>query len=502
MARLRQRLHELRTAWPAINLVEIGLLILLGFALLQSSMFGFKILSYPYQVDYGEGPLLSQVGRLANFENIYTTDLAQPPYIITNYPPIYMLLQVALNWLFGPAFWYGRLLSLISMAGAGVLISLTLHKLTQDWLAALIGGLLLFSIPYVKAWAPLYRIDSLALSLSWGALYLLVRGSRDRRSLLGVALLLTAAIYTRQSYGLAAPLAAFTWLLSRQPRRQAFFLAAYVIGLGLGLFIMLNLLTGGGFYFNIITANLNTFQTPILMAYIGRVMMDLPVLISVGGLFLLSGWIRNRAWMLAGPYLLGSFGSAVTIGKIGSNVNYLLELSAGLCLVTGLVIAWLRSRRRQANTLPSKAGWQLASILLTVILATQVYWSANNDTGYDRYLNQKTELIIQNEILLGLIEQADGPVLTGEHMGLLALASRPILYQPFEMKQLSDSGIWDQTPFLNELENGKYPLILMYRPMGANVHERRWSPEMLAVITAQYRYVNNFDQTVVYEWKK
>jgi hypothetical protein len=362
--------------------------------------------------------------------------------------------------------------------------------------------MLLFAIPYVRAWAPLYRIDPLALGLSWGALYLVVRAPGDRRKLLAVAGLLTAAIFTRQSYGLATPLAAFTWLLSREPRRRALILAAYVLGFSLGLFLLLNILTQGGFFFNIITANINKFQAVILLNYIREVVLDLPVLILVGSLFLLAGWRSNRAWMLAGPYLLGAAVSALTVGKIGSNVNYLLELSAGLCLVMGLAIAWLRGRRYRAINAPSKTGWQLASISLTVILAVQVYWAANNDTGYGRYLVYKTGLRAQNEVLLDLIEGTSGLVVTGEHMGLLALSGRMIPYQPFEMKQLSDSAVWDQTPFLAELEGGKYPLILIYRPLGNNVHERRWTPEMLALISAHYRSVNNFDQTVVYEWKK
>lgn len=72
MIHLRQRFQALHTSWPAINLVEIGLLALLGYALFQFSGFGYQIISFPYPVDYGEGPLLSQVERLASFENIYT----------------------------------------------------------------------------------------------------------------------------------------------------------------------------------------------------------------------------------------------------------------------------------------------------------------------------------------------------------------------------------------------------------------------------------------------
>ncbi len=502
MNQLRRRMQTLATSRPVISLADIVLLGLLAYALFQFFAFGYQVIRYPYQVDYGEGPLLSQVGRLAQFENIYTTDLSHTPYTITNYPPVYMLLQIPFNGLFGPAFWYGRLISLFGMLAAALFLGLALYNLTQDPLAALSGGLLLLAIPYARAWAPLFRIDPLALGLSWAALYLLVRGKGERRNLLWVAILLTAAIYTRQSYGLAAPLAAFAWLLSQQPRRRALTLAAYVGGIGLGLFILLNLLTGGGFYFNIVIANINKFQLPTLLNYLRRVLADLPVLLMLGGVFLLAGWNRMRGWSLAAPYLLGAVVSAVTIGKIGSNVNYLLELSAALCLAAGLVFAWLRQKGRTAGSKASKTAWQLAATGLAVILALQVFWAANNHGGYEDYLRQKTTLQTQNEVLLGLIEQSTGPVLTGEHMGLLALTGRPIYYQPFEMKQLSDSGVWDQSPFLTELESGQYPLILMYRPVGNNVHERRWTPEMLALIAAHYRYVNNFDQTIVYEYRK
>src|SRR5579862_2959962 len=48
-------------------------------------------LNDPYTLNYGEGPLLDQAVRLAHGENIYQPDLSQPPYTITNYPPLYVL---------------------------------------------------------------------------------------------------------------------------------------------------------------------------------------------------------------------------------------------------------------------------------------------------------------------------------------------------------------------------------------------------------------------------
>jgi hypothetical protein len=48
-----------------------------------------SVVNFRYPIDYGEGPLLDQVSRLAAFQNLYQTDITIPPYTITNYPPVY-----------------------------------------------------------------------------------------------------------------------------------------------------------------------------------------------------------------------------------------------------------------------------------------------------------------------------------------------------------------------------------------------------------------------------
>src|SRR5690606_8441902 len=105
---------------------------------------------------------------------------------------------------FGPAYWYGRLISWGSMLLASAALTLLLYRFSRDRLAALSGGLLLLTIPYASVWAPLARIDALALGLSLTGLAVLVGWPERRWSLPVGALLLTAAVYSRQSYGLAA----------------------------------------------------------------------------------------------------------------------------------------------------------------------------------------------------------------------------------------------------------------------------------------------------------
>lgn len=48
-------------------------------------------IQYPYQIDYGEGYLLNQAKIFSEGNWIYK-DIDEPPFLISNYPPVYPLL--------------------------------------------------------------------------------------------------------------------------------------------------------------------------------------------------------------------------------------------------------------------------------------------------------------------------------------------------------------------------------------------------------------------------
>src|SRR6185503_18164271 len=219
---------------------------------------GYQVLAIPnrYSLDYGEAPLVDQAMRLASGQNIYYVDISKPPYTISNYPPLYVTVLAGSVKLFGPSqtFQAGRLISALSTWITSICLAYLIYTLTRDRFAAAGAAATFIAFPFVLYWSPLLRIDLLALALSLSALCMLVSEPFSARRLVVTAVLLVAAIYTRQSYALAAPLAAFVWLLTRD-WRQALCLTALVGGLSLALFFILNGLTHGGFYFNIVTAN-------------------------------------------------------------------------------------------------------------------------------------------------------------------------------------------------------------------------------------------------------
>jgi hypothetical protein len=469
------------------------LLVLLSLAAAIFLLHAVLALSFRYSIGYGEAPLVDQAMRLASGQNIFRSDLSSPPYTVSNYPPLYPLLVSPFVKLFGPSYLPGRIISLLSTLASGVFLALIVHIHSHDRLAAAVTTLLFLAIRYVVGWSPAARVDMLAMALSTAALYVVARWPTSWRGVLGSSLLLVAAVYTRQSHGLAAPLAAFVWLLAHDWRQalrlrsgQAARMAALVGGVGLVLFVGLNALTQGGFYFNIVTANVNEFDWERVRWWWRDLRETASILLVLGGVALLLTPRRVRAWPLLVPYLIGSCLSALTIGKIGSSVNYLLELCAALCLVAGILLAWSR-----------KHEWLRASLLILLTLqAGQLIKTTLNEPV--EWLKWRLRPAKELEDLEWIVQTSQGPVLADEFMGMLTLNGQPLYIQPFEVTRLADAGLWDQTDLLTDIRNQEFPAILIYHCPWYDIYKERWTPEMISAIMDHYAATDFLAQTVVF----
>ena len=211
----------------------------------------------------------------------------------------------------------------------------------------------------------------------------------------------------------------------------------------------------------------------------------MPLTLAGVGLFLvLAPWFRVPSWRLVAPYLLGAVVSGLTIGKVGSNVNYLIELGAGVSLAIGALLAWQRPRRAAHATI---------ALLLALDLALVVLASPYRTVTHVR-LKQGEEA----RRLLDVVHRAPGAVVADEDMGLLPLDRRPILFQPFEMTQLARAGRWNQRPFLDEIERQAFAAILIYRIPDLPLHRQRWTDEMLTAIDRRYVLAERVGLTEVY----
>jgi ABC-type glycerol-3-phosphate transport system permease component len=478
-----------RTRRVAPGVATAVLLLAQSWALMLFLRHGWDALAFPFPLNYGEGPLLDQAVRLANFEGIYSSDLTRAPYTISNYPPIYLLVQAPFVWLFGPELWYGRLISLASVGVTALFVALTLFTLTRDRIAAMAAGLTFPAIPYVLRWSSLGRVDLLGLALSWAGLFAVVRWPGRRRAIAAAALLFVAAVLTRQTYVLAAPLTAFVWLLVQGHRRRALELAGLGCGLGLASFLALNVSTDGGFFLNTVTANINEFRWERVSFNALGAGLACPLLL-LGGLAFVWRAPRDRAWWLVVPYLALSVPPALLVGKVGSDVNYLLELSAALCVATGALIAWQRERPR------------LRALLIS-LLALQVLALAQSSlvpSGLQDYVVDQEREVRQLSRIVG---EAGGPVLTDEHMGLLPLNGKRIRFQPFEMTQLSRDGSWNQDRAVESIRDEEYAVVMMWEPPFArDIKRDRWTEKMLGAVESHYEPEERLADMVVYRPKE
>ena len=397
-----------RTWLNTDSVTRFALVAALAVGVMYAAWFLGRTTVYPHALDYGEGPLLDQAVRLAHGTSIYQVPGAEPPWTVSNYPPVYPAVEAVFAAVFGPAYWYGRLISVLSLAGSAVLVGAIVQRLTADRFAAVVAGLLLPAIPYVGPWAALARIDNLALLLSLAGLWCVLRSDRITALLAAVGLL-ALAVFTRQTYGFAAPLTAFVWLIGRS-RRRAF---ALVSGLALVIAVtglLLNAVTRGGFWINVVTANVNEFCWDGVLYYVQTVPLQIPVLLVAAVAYAVVA-IRYRlpSARVIGPYLIAGTLLILTTGKLGSSINYLMEFGTGLCLAVGGLLAWLREER--PRVFPFMLGALAVQSVYSLLVPPWWYGATleamDDEAGRDRLTRSSRALA--------------GPILTDQEMGELPL---------------------------------------------------------------------------------
>ncbi|WP_129673555.1 hypothetical protein [Candidatus Chloroploca sp. Khr17] len=583
-----------RPSLVLVRVAQVALGLLALAYLLYAAVHVRQLLAFPFPLDYGEGPLVSQVERLRAGVPIWRlyADPENAPFLIVNYPPLYLVLTAMLTPLTGSVLMAGRLLSLVATLAAMGAIAWLSHPgaaaspvvRRTSWLLVL----LFLTIPIVREWSALMRVDLLGLALGlWGLVVLAHPPLPSLRRVAVAGLLLTASLFVKPSL-LAAPLAASAWLAwqvlpglsaarqtlpgRRRHRRYADRLPLYrlvVLGLTLGLAGGLALLgmqwaSQGWFWLHVVAANANRWDADLALQFWGqqiRLRWPLAVaalLVAFAGLSLLrrdpvvataleSGALPPRSnplqtrtderhslhsqppptggrsqtpspsggepgrgrkaslqriapgsssrilplsaiemepggevswprssFQLALLYTLTGFLTALGVGKVGAYSNYFLELYAGLIWLIALAPSLIRS------WLP----WRGAIFYGLLVLALAYYpplWHADQLRPaslveplkprfvFGRYglltdaRRQAEVLAAQARVgaLLTTTVQAAGPVVLTDMPGVASAAGVTSRLQAFEMRQLLDQGLADETALLHELANGTLPLVIL-----------------------------------------
>jgi hypothetical protein len=506
MTEQRRALRHL-VVWPAVALL-LAALAINGWALVRHA---WTMLRYPYPVDYGEGPLLAQIAALAHgvsLAGLYG-DPAAPPYLVVNYPPVYLLAAWLAGALVGDLLIGGRLVSLLATLALVPALALLARPGGRGiWLSTLLC-LTAVGLPIVREWGVLLRVDLLGIALGlWALVALRIALERDPqagwRAMLPVALGFVASGFVKPTL-LAAPAAALLWLAWRRPAGalRLGVLTAGIGGVALGGAIVG---TGGAFWLHVVTANANDWELALARGFWGEqhaihgALWWAALLCAAAVLSRYTGPATRERLLLPLYYTLFASISAFGVGKVGAYANYFLELLLGMvwlvAATAGAAVAAPQNltRRTLAGVLTALCAASLAwHVPLWSAQALKPYglvegqrtprpvWDAAGGLRADLQREQQILAALGriNAVLVPEVRRAGGAILS-DIPGIAAQAGVPSRLQVFEHRQLLDGSRYDQRPLLRDLANGAVPLIMLD-------YLGNWlTPEVQAVIVHRY----------------
>ncbi len=453
-----------------------GLIIYTLFYLIES----YIIISYPYQISYPEGFILNQAYLINQGKSIYK-GIDDYPFIITNYPVIYPYLCALIIKMTGISFVSGRFITFLASILVVYVIYEILKKDTSKNIA-IMSALFFIASSYIYKNSPFMRVDMLGLFFSLLGLYFFIC-SGERRNIFYSIPFFVLALYTKQTF-IAAPLSV-AFVLFSKPKKAVVFIILMVV-FYVSIFLILNFLTGGEFYRHNFLYNLNIFSLRQAIKHYVWALQNHAVVVVFSVIYLILAFMDKKSNIFVNYFLLSSI-IAVSVGKIGANMNYFFEMIASSCILTGLCLQRLRDEIESEKIYIYLTG--------TAIMVQLILWL------HMPFLNEPTPTNKDWQSfreLSRVVAQTDGAIIS-EDAGLLVLNDKRVIFQPFELTQLANQRIWNQTGFVKDIENKHFALIILSFDVNCFVDEERLTPSMSEAIRDNYQIKQKIGDYYLYK---
>lgn len=504
-------------------------------------------LPYPLWRPGSEGLVLDETLRVRQGLPIYG-QITQTSFISGPYPPVFYYITAFLMNFVGEGMLAGRLVAFASALFCAVLVGLIIWRESRlVWPSLLLGLTLLLTSPFL-IWASRNRGDVLMVAFNLAGLYLVgllndgrgttmpisnssvknrtpsVKPSNPTLTLLSI-LFFGLALYTKQT-GLAAPLAATVWLLTKNWRLGLKYCA--LLGVGLILpFAALEIVTHHEFYRHMVSYHALPWHWNNFVGWVGVFGRDNLVLVVIGGgfsLIMFGDWILswrkqvifNRADgqkaanqkiearhslkesappLSAWFYLFGLTG-LITTGVEGADHNHLLLPAAAVCVATGTALA------KGAKTVLSNyqscyrsyLALKLLGIGFTLLLAAQLWlgWAAMlKNYNFDLAPQLSTSEQAQMSRIVDSLKTVKGPILS-EEVALPALAGKEsqVTYNDvYTLGLLAQAGQWNSDGLAQAVRHKKFAVILVPFDLNSQraLNHKVWPPSVLQAIKDNYQ---------------
>jgi hypothetical protein len=487
---------------PALGLwtLRFGLgvtILLLAVSLIKLVQANWLSISYPYELDYGEGIVWQQMINIAAGKGY--APLGVFPAIVYHYPPVYHLVVSATASLVGSdGLSTGRAISLLATLISILLVArLTFaaipssERLRVRALAAFLAAGCVATIPTIGTWAGYMRVDMLAAAFCLAGLWFTLGSPDNLGRLTAAALCFVLATYTKQT-SIAAPAASFAILWLARPR-AAWTLLVMCSCMGLAALAMLVFQTDGEFVRHVLLYNMNRVD-PTRALLLPLVLLPGIVGLTLALLGVRSVWKRLRpgefgAWrnkVTSSPsdfaaslmlgFLLLKTAMLPTIMKSGANDNYLIEWLFTVAVFIGVGVVPV------LNTALEGARWPRPIFVAMVVvgLPIQAYRSiADGARDLPRTsVAERTQLVER-------IAREPKPVISDD-MVLLIRAGRPVLWEPAIAAELGHGGLYDEAAFVNKVRRGDFGFFVTVGDRGDTLYDQRYNPAVAEAIDAAY----------------
>lgn len=496
---------RLRTAASAALILMFALL---GWRLWIFLDISAHALRFPFQLDYGEGIVWQQALMMFTSEAYGRIDGF--PAIVFHYPPLYHSVTRGVAALTGGDMLYtGRAISIVSTLLTGLVIGLIVARTapadtlrSARFLAGACGALAIFCLWPVIFWAQLMRVDMLAFLLSFLGFWAGLKSFERPAWMHATALCFVAAVYTKQT-SISAPVALFGLMLWLRPSLARVGITMCTIW-GIVTLVLLSWMTGGGFVRHVFLYNINQFEWNRIF-----MMLNIAVQVYFPFFWVVLSWValsiadrrivdlKNRltsqsastiaqnysdtAYLGILCYVVATTLMLVTIGKLGSSLNYLIEWLLTISLLVGTAmydVVRLVTKGKDDHSSDTRLA---LSVVVPMAIAAQAFLLKGPD--FEIYWNAKH--LSQLEALSLRVGATQKPVISDD-MVMLLRSGKKVAWEPAIFAQLANAGVWVEHPFIARIRDHEFAMFITVGHRGDSVFDGRYNPAIADAMDKAY----------------